>query len=40
MKNYVNDIEETVQAIGDRVTVFGNIDPIEVIQNASNEKSA
>lgn len=37
MKSYVNDIEETVQAIGDRVTVFSNIDPIEVIQNGTTE---
>jgi uroporphyrinogen decarboxylase len=38
MKGYVNDIEKTVEAIGDRVTLFSNIDPVGVVQNGSREE--
>jgi uroporphyrinogen-III decarboxylase len=37
MKGYVNDIQATVETIGDRVTLFSNIDPVGVIQNGSRE---
>ena len=36
MKGYVNDLEATAEAIGDRMTLFGNIDPVGVLQNASD----
>ncbi|MFC1453279.1 uroporphyrinogen decarboxylase family protein [Verrucomicrobiota bacterium] len=36
MKGYVNDVERTVGAIGDRVTLFANIDPIAYLQNADD----
>jgi len=38
MKGYVNDIEKTVEAIGDRMTLFSNIDPVGVVQNGSREE--
>jgi len=38
MKSYVNDMETIVPAIGDRVTLFGNIDPISVIQDGTDEE--
>ncbi|NQT92736.1 MAG: hypothetical protein HQ559_08240 [Lentisphaerae bacterium] len=38
MKSYVNDIETIVHTIGDRVTLFGNIDPIGVIQNGTDDE--
>ena len=38
MKNYVNDIEETVNKIGDRVTMFGNVDPVHVLQDGADEE--
>jgi uroporphyrinogen decarboxylase len=38
MKGYINDIGETVRKIGDRVTVFGNLDPLGMLQNATDEK--
>ena len=38
MKGYVNDIEEIVGTIGERVTVFGNIDPVGVVQNGGEEE--
>jgi len=37
MKGYVNDIEQTVRAVGDRVTVFANLDPVGVIQKGTDE---
>lgn len=37
MKGYVNDIEGICQRIGQRVTLFGNIDPIGVLQNGTDE---
>jgi len=35
MKGYVNDIEKMAGMIGDRVTLFGNIDPIGVLEKGS-----
>ena len=37
MKGYVNDIDEIAASIGDRVTVFGNLDPIGVLENGTDE---
>lgn len=37
MKGYHNDIEAIVDAVGDRLTLFANIHPVEVIQGASDE---
>lgn len=36
MKGYVNDIGEFARRIGDRMTLFGNIDPVGVLQGASD----
>jgi len=36
MKGYVNDIGAIAEAIGDRVCLFGNLDPIGVLQNGSD----
>jgi uroporphyrinogen-III decarboxylase len=36
MKGYVNDIAAIADAIGRRVTLFGNLDPIGVLQNGSD----
>ncbi len=36
MKGYLNDIAETVATIGDRVTLFANIDPVGVLQNGTD----
>ena len=36
MKNYTNDIEKTVGAIGDRVTLFSNIDPVGIVQDGTS----
>ncbi len=36
MKNYVNDIEEIAERIGDKVSLFGNIDPIGILQNGTD----
>ena len=36
MKGYTNDIAATVNAIGQRLTLFANIDPIGVLQNADD----
>ena len=35
MKGYVNDIGEIARAIGDRVSLFGNIDPVGVLQKGT-----
>ncbi len=37
MKGYVNDIDEIARAIGQRVTIFGNIDPVGVLESADDE---
>ena len=37
MKGYTNDIAQIVPAIGDRVTLFGNIDPVGCIQDGTSE---
>jgi uroporphyrinogen-III decarboxylase len=37
MKGYVNDIGDCVDRIGDQTTLFGNIDPVGVIQDGSDE---
>ncbi|NQT20223.1 MAG: hypothetical protein HQ592_11005, partial [Planctomycetes bacterium] len=36
MKGYVNDIGEIARAIGDRVSLFGNINPVSVLQNGTD----
>ena len=36
MKNYVNDIEEIASRVGDRVTLFGNVDPVGVLQRGTD----
>jgi len=36
MKGYVNDIGEIAARIGDRVTLFGNLDPVGVLQEGSD----
>jgi len=38
MKGYVNDIDLIAERIGDRVSLFGSIDPIGVLQKASDEQ--
>ena len=38
MKGYRNDIGEIAAAIGDRVSLFGNIDPVGVLQKGSDEE--
>jgi len=37
MKGYVNDIGATVDAVGNRVTLFGNVDPVGIVQHATDE---
>jgi uroporphyrinogen-III decarboxylase len=36
MKGYVNDIDEIARRIGDRVSLFANIDPVGVIERGSD----
>lgn len=36
MKGYVNDVDDFARRIGDRVTLFGNLDPIGVLQDGSD----
>jgi uroporphyrinogen-III decarboxylase len=36
MKGYVNDTAEIARRIGDRMTLFSNIDPIGIMQNGSD----
>jgi len=36
MKGFVNDTAEIARRIGDRMTLFSNIDPVEVLQNGSD----
>ncbi len=38
MKGYVNDVAQIAKRIGHRVTPFGNIDPLAVLQNGSDEE--
>jgi len=38
MKSYVNDIEVVAETIGDRVTLFGNLDPVGVLQDGSDRQ--
>ena len=38
MKGYTNDIGEIAARIGHRVTLFGNIDPVGVLQQGSDEQ--
>jgi uroporphyrinogen-III decarboxylase len=38
MKGYVNDIAQTVRTIGSRVTLFGNVDPVGILQDGSDEE--
>ena len=38
MKGYRNDIGEIAAAIGERVSLFGNIDPVGVLQKGSDEQ--
>jgi uroporphyrinogen-III decarboxylase len=35
MKGYVNDVAEIARRIGDRVTLFGNLDPVGILQDGS-----
>jgi len=36
MKGYVNDIDAIARRIGDRVSLFANIDPVGVIEQGSD----
>jgi hypothetical protein len=36
MKSYVNDIGQFADRIGDRITLFGNLDPVGTLQDGSN----
>jgi uroporphyrinogen-III decarboxylase len=36
MKNYVNDIDEIAPRIGSRMTLYGNIDPVHTLQEATD----
>ena len=36
MKNYVNDIVQIAGQIGERITLFGNIDPVRVLQDGTD----
>ena len=36
MKGFVNDMAEIARRIGDRMTLFSNIDPVAVLQNGSD----
>lgn len=38
MKGFVNDTAEIARRIGDRVTLFSNIDPVKVLQNGCDEE--
>lgn len=37
MKNYTNDIAEIVEKLGDKMTIFSNIDPISMLDGADDE---
>ncbi|MBI2439787.1 MAG: hypothetical protein HYV35_00260 [Lentisphaerae bacterium] len=36
MKSYVNDIERIASAVGQRITIFGNIDPVGILEKADD----
>jgi uroporphyrinogen-III decarboxylase len=36
MKGFVNDTAEIARRIGDRMTLFSNIDPVAVLQNGTD----
>ena len=38
MKNYINDIDYIAEKIGNHVTLFGNIDPVGILQNGADEE--
>jgi uroporphyrinogen-III decarboxylase len=38
MKGYVNDIDGIARAIGRRVTLFGNVDPVGCLQDAGDDE--
>jgi uroporphyrinogen decarboxylase len=38
MKNYVNDIGQIAQSIGRRVSLFGNVDPVGMLERAGDEE--
>lgn len=38
MKNYINDIDYIAEKIGNHVTLFGNIDPLGILQNGTDEE--
>jgi hypothetical protein len=40
MKSYVNDVDAIAEAVGDRLCLFGNLDPIGVLQNGSDARLA
>jgi uroporphyrinogen-III decarboxylase len=40
MKSYVNDIATIAEQIGDRVSLFGNIDPFGILERASDAELA
>ena len=40
MKGYVNDAGEIARRIGDRMTLFSNIDPVTILQDGTDEELA
>lgn len=38
MKGYVNDLERIAERIGSRISLFGNVDPLGVLQNGTEEE--
>lgn len=36
MKNYVNEIERVVDVIGDKMAVYGNINPVDILENGTD----
>ena len=38
MKGYTNDMNKIAESIGDKITLFGNIDPIGILQNGTDEE--
>jgi len=36
MKNYINDIDEIAEKIGNRIALFGNIDPVGILQKGTD----